>query len=219
MTIVESLSYFVEYGYIIVQVETFNQITQIMAVTNLLMAFDIPGLGTATLTTTSLCVLTHITLFLPKTAQSKIVYYASHLAFLLIIGIFISNIFSIHKFETVNINDLFYFHSGRILQCVMFLIGAFRGNKEILDICRSYSKDIKVMRKLNLINSLIFVAFGWAFSFLYYMEYLKGSRFDYITSNALFIYKDAPQFYSWVGWGSNAESHYLHRVHDADAER
>jgi hypothetical protein len=190
-----------------------------MAVTELLMKVDLPGLGTASLATAALCVITHMALFLPKTAQSKIVYYASHLAFILIIGIFISNIFSIHKFEAVNINDLFYFHSARILQCVMFLVGAFRGNKEILDICRSYSKDIRIMRKLNMMNCLIFVAFGWTFSFLYYMEYLKGSRFDYITSNALFVYKDAPQFYSWVGYSLTTEFSHLHSVYDADAKR
>lgn len=169
-----------------------------MSVTNLLMKIDIPGLGTATLTTGVICVLTHLALFASRTTQSKIVYFFSHLAFFLIILIFISNMLYINKFGTANINDLFYFHSGRFLQCIMFLIGAFRGNKEILDICRSYSKDTKIMKKLNLWNSLIFVLFGWGFSFIYYMEYLKGSRFNFITSNALFIYKEAPQYYSWV---------------------
>lgn len=168
-----------------------------MAVTNLLMTIDIPGLGKATMTTTVICVLTHLALFSSRKTQSKIVYFFSHVAFFLIILIFSSNLLYISKFGAANINDLFYFHSGRILQCVMFLIGAFRGNKEILDLCRSYSKDTKIMQKLNFWNSFIFVLFGWAFSFIYYMEYLKGSRFDFITLNALFIYKETPQYYSW----------------------
>ena len=80
----------------------------------------------------------------------------------------------------------------------MFLIAAFRGNKEIIDISRSYSKDENIMRKLNIANSAIFVIFGWGFSFLYYMEYLPGSRSDYTTQNALDIYKNAPRLYSYV---------------------
>lgn len=170
-----------------------------MSVTNLLMHIDIPGLGTATITTTVICLVTHLALFSPKNTQSTIVYLFSHLAFGLIILIFLSNLISIHKIGSANINDLFYFNSGRILQCVMFLIGSFRGNKEILDLCRSYSKDTKIMQKLNLWNSFIFILFGWGFSFLYYMEYLKGSRFDFTTETALFIYKDSSQYYSWVG--------------------
>lgn len=169
-----------------------------MSVTNLFLRIDIPGLGSATLTTTAICLLTHLALFAPKKTQSTIVYLFSHVAFILIILIFLSNMAYTYKFGSVNINDLFYFHSGRTLHCVMFLIGAFRGNKEILDVCRSYSKDIKIMKKLNFWNSFIFVVFGWAFSFIYYMEYLKGKRFNFKTSSALSIYKDSPQYYSWV---------------------
>lgn len=80
----------------------------------------------------------------------------------------------------------------------MILLGAFRGNKEIMDICRSYSKDEVVMKRLNLWNALVFVIFGFAFSFFFYMEYLPGSRSDYTTSNALEIYKNVPSYFHWM---------------------
>ena len=135
--------------------------------------------------------------------QFNIVFFFSFLALIVIVTIFGINITYIKHFKTVSINDLFFFNvaashqSKRFLESIMLSISAFRGNKETMDLCRSYSKDTKVMERLNLYNSLIFVAFGWGFSFLYYMEYLPGTRLDYFTQNALGIYHDAPVFLKW----------------------
>lgn len=80
----------------------------------------------------------------------------------------------------------------------MLSISAFRGNKEVMDVCRSYSKDYKTMNRLNIYNSIMFVVFGWGFSVLYYMEYLPGTRKDFNTEKALNIYNKAPHFLRWV---------------------
>lgn len=167
-----------------------------MTLTNFLGEFTIQGYSTIVILI--ICMIIHLIFLLSKNTQNNIVYYCSILAFFIIAIIFVGNIFFISKFHTININDLFNFSSSKFLQCIMFLIAGFRGNKEIMDICRSYSKDEKVMRRLNLYNSLIFIVFGILFSFFYYMEYLPGSRSDYNTQNVLDIYKNAPGYFKWM---------------------
>jgi len=187
VSVTECAALLVEYGFIIIQIGQILEGTELFRIIELNPVYP----------TVAICFFTHLAFLTSTSTRAKIVTFFSYMAFTIILIAFFISLISVGKFHSVSVNDLFFFNSGNFLQCIMFLISAFRGNKETLDLCRSYSKDEKIMRRLNKWNSVIFICFGWTFSFLYYMEYLPGSRSDYNARNALDIYKNAPQGFNW----------------------
>lgn len=132
--------------------------------------------------------------------RKRVVYYFSHIAVLAIVIIFCHCLLNFKGIPKLNYEDLVLFEvlppnkTPRNFQCLIFMIAAFRGNKESLELVRSYSKKVEVMRSLNVWNAVIFIVSGTVYSLIYALKNLQGTRYQFNAGNAMYIYEQESAF-------------------------